>query len=151
MLDLSSRSASAPAKGKDGAVSVAAIPLVEERLSVSKRQVESGRVRVRLSVEERHETVSQEVLRDVLKIERVPCNVRVSEQPHVRHEGDKTIVPVVEERLVVEKVLMLIEEIHISRTSESETSQIPVCLRAERASIERDPEPQTQEKSGAIS
>jgi stress response protein YsnF len=36
---------------------VAAIPLVEERLAVAKRQVEAGRLRVRVSVEEREERV----------------------------------------------------------------------------------------------
>ncbi len=43
---------------------VAAIPLVEERLAVSKRQVESGRLRVRISVEEREEQVPVELTHD---------------------------------------------------------------------------------------
>jgi uncharacterized protein (TIGR02271 family) len=117
---------------------VAAIPLVEERLSVAKRQVESGRVRVRVTVEEREETVTEELFHDDLQIERVPRNVRVSELPHVRLEGNTTIVPVVEEVLVVEKALVLVEEIHISRRTVSEPASIPVKLRAERAEVERD-------------
>lgn len=118
---------------------VAAIPLVEERLSVAKRQVESGRVRVRVTVEEREETVREQLLHDDLQVERVPRNVRLTEIPHVRLEGDTTIVPVVEEVLVVEKALMLVEEIRISRRSVSEEAEIPVRLRSERASIEREP------------
>src|SRR5438128_4303326 len=82
---------------------VAAIPLVEERLSVAKRQVESGRVRVRVTVEEREELITEQLLRDDLQIERVPKNVRVTDVPHVRLEGNTTIVPVVKEVLVVEK------------------------------------------------
>jgi uncharacterized protein (TIGR02271 family) len=117
---------------------VAAIPLVEERLSVAKRQVESGRVRVHVTVEEREQVVTEQLLHDDLEIERVPRNVRVSEVPHVRLEGNTTIVPVVEEVLVVEKVLMLVEEIHICRRSVPEEAQIPVSLRSERANIERD-------------
>lgn len=117
---------------------VAAIPLVEERLSVAKRQVESGRVRVRVTVEEREELVTEQLMRDDLQIERVPKNVRVSDVPHVRLEGNTTIVPVVEEVLVVEKALMLVEEIHICRRSVPEEAKIPVTLRAERAAVERD-------------
>ena len=118
---------------------VAAIPLIEERLSVAKREVESGRVRVRITVEEREETVTEQLLRDDLQIERVPRNVRVTEVPHVRLEGNTTIVPVVEEVLVVEKALMLVEEIHVCRRSISEATEIPVKLRAERANVEREP------------
>jgi uncharacterized protein (TIGR02271 family) len=116
---------------------VAAIPLVEERLSVAKRQVENGRVRVHVTVEEREETVTEHLARDDLQIERVPRNVRLTEVPHVRLEGNTTIVPVVEEVLVVEKALMLVEEIHICRRSVSETAQIPVTVRSERAKVER--------------
>src|SRR5919107_2761305 len=105
---------------------VAAIPLMEEQLSIAKRQVESGRVRVRVTVEERHETVTEELLHDELQIEHVPKNVPVSEVPRVRLEGNTTIVPVVEEVVVVEKALMLVEEIHISRRSVAEEAQIPV-------------------------
>jgi uncharacterized protein (TIGR02271 family) len=117
----------------------AAIPLLEERLSITKRQVESGRLRVRVTVEERAETVTEQLLRDDLQIEHVPKNVRVTEVPQVRLEGNTTIVPVVEEVLVVEKVLMLVEEIHISRHSVAESREIPVTLRSERAHVEREP------------
>jgi uncharacterized protein (TIGR02271 family) len=118
---------------------VAAIPLVEERLSVAKRLVESGRVKVHVSVEERQETVTEELLHDELEVERVPRNVRVSELPHVRLEGNTTIIPVVEEVLVVERALMLVEEIHICRRSVAEQTQIPMAVRAEKATIQREP------------
>jgi uncharacterized protein (TIGR02271 family) len=121
---------------------VAAIPLVEERLSIAKRQVESGRVRVHVTVEEREETVTEQLFHDDLQIERVPRNVRLTEVPHVRLEGNTTIVPVVEEVLVVEKVLMLVEEIHVCRKSVAETAQIPVTVRAEHAEVQREPAPE---------
>lgn len=118
---------------------LAAIPLAEERLSISKRQVEAGRVRVRVSVEEHEEIVTEQLAHDELQIERVPRNVRLAEIPDVRLEGNTTIVPVVEERLVVEKALVLVEEIHIRRRSVSEPAEIPVTLRSERAEVERSP------------
>lgn len=117
---------------------VAAIPLVEERLEVAKRAVESGRVRVHVTVEERQETITEELLRDDVEIERVPRNVPLAEMPHVRLEGNVTIVPVVEEMIVVEKKLVLVEEIHIRRHSGTERREIPVTIRSEQARVERD-------------
>ena len=123
--------------GSDDPSELAAIPLVEERLSVGKRQVETGRVRVHVTVDEHEEMVTQQLMRDDLQVERVPKNVRLTEVPHVRLEGNTTIVPVVEEVVVVEKALMLVEEIHICRRSVAEETQIPVTLRSERATVER--------------
>lgn len=117
---------------------VAAIPLVEERVAIGKRQVETGRYRVRISVEEREERVPVELSHDEVEIERVPKNVAVDELPSVRLEGTTTIIPVVEEVVVVEKRLMLVEEIHVRRRSAVETEEIPVRLRAEQAAVERE-------------
>lgn len=117
---------------------VAAIPLVEERVVVGKRQVETGRYRVRISVEEREERVPVELAHDEVEIERVPKNLAVEELPSVRLEGTTTIIPVVEEVVVVEKRLVLVEEIHVRRRSAVEMQEIPVTVRAEQAAIERD-------------
>jgi uncharacterized protein (TIGR02271 family) len=117
---------------------VAAIPLVEERLEVGRRQVESGRVRVRVAVDQREEVVPAELVHDRIEVRRVPRNVAVSELPGVRLEGDTTIIPVVEEQLVVEKRLVLVEEIHVVRRTETAVQQVPVTLRSERAEIERE-------------
>jgi uncharacterized protein (TIGR02271 family) len=116
---------------------VAAIPLVEERLEVGKRQVESGRIRVRVAVDAREETVPAELRRDQVEIHRVARNVAVSELPSVRLEGETTIIPVVEEQLVVEKRLVLVEEIHVLRRTDTTVENIAVALRSERAEIER--------------
>ncbi|HWH21809.1 MAG TPA: YsnF/AvaK domain-containing protein [Allosphingosinicella sp.] len=115
---------------------VAAIPLVEERLSVGKEAVETGRVRVRVRVEEREERIQEELARDEVEIERVPMNVTLSEIPNVRLEGNTTIIPVVEEVLVVAKELVLVEEIHLRRKTTTEMQEVPVTVRSERAEIE---------------
>lgn len=117
---------------------VAAIPLVEERLEIGKRRVESGRVKVRVAVDTREETVPAELAHDEVEIRRVPRNVAVSELPGVRLEGETTIIPVVEEQLVVEKRLVLVEEIHVVRRTGTKVEQVPVTLRSERAEIERE-------------
>ena len=116
---------------------VAAIPLVEERVVVGKRQVETGRYRVSVSVEEREEKVPVELAHDEVEIERVPKNIALNELPSVRLEGTTTVIPVVEEVVVVEKRLVLVEEIHVRRKSTTSTEEIPVHIRAEQARIER--------------
>jgi len=124
---------------------VAAIPLVEERLSVSKRQVEGGRLRVRVTVDEREERVPVTLAHDEVEVERVPKNLPLTELPSVRLEGNTTIIPVVEEVVVVEKRLLLVEEIHVRRKTGTSTSEVAMQLRSEQAAIERDgggPEPQ---------
>lgn len=116
---------------------VAAIPLVEERVSVTKREVETGRVRVKVSVEERDENVPIELSHDEVEVERVPINKAISQLPSVRLEGATTVIPVVEEVVVVEKRLVLVEEIHVRRRSATETKQVQVRVKSEHAEIDR--------------
>ncbi len=130
---------------------VAAIPLVEERLAVTKQQVESGRLRVRIAVDERQENVPIELAHDAVEIERVPRNVPLEALPSVRLEGNTTVIPVVEEVVVVEKRLVLVEEIHVRRKTVTRTEEIPVALRVERAEVERDGTPAEAETAeGAV-
>jgi uncharacterized protein (TIGR02271 family) len=116
---------------------LASIPLAEERVAVTKKEVESARTRVRIGVEQREQIVPAELSRDVVEVKRVAMNQPLTELPAVRVEGATTIIPVIEEQLVVEKRLVLVEEIHVVRRSETEVEHVPVVLRAERAEIER--------------
>lgn len=117
---------------------VAAIPVVEERATVEKRQIEAGRTRIRVSVEEREDQVPVELTHDEVEIERVPRGVPLQSLPSVRLEGTTTIIPVVEEVAVVEKRLVLVEEIHVRRKSATERREVPVTLRAEQVAIEQE-------------
>ena len=117
------------------------LELVEETATVSKRTVETGRVRVSTHVEERQELIAQALRRDDVLVERVPINRVVETAPAIRHEGDTVIYPIVEETLVVEKRLLLKEEIHIIRTSRVETVEQEVTLRAMHADVQRTSTP----------
>ena len=114
------------------------IPVVEERLEVSRERVESGRVRIRKSVE-RHEAVVDEPLRrETVRVEHVPINqVITGEPPQVREEGDLTVIPVLEERLVTRTELVLVEEIHIHRDRSEYHDPQSVTLRREVVAVER--------------
>ncbi|WP_262032159.1 YsnF/AvaK domain-containing protein [Microvirga sp. Mcv34] len=113
------------------------IPLVEETATISKRQVVSGRVRVRTITDIVEELASADVQREDVEVTRVPVGRMVEMAPEVRTEGDVTIVPVLEEVLVVEKRLVLKEELHIRRRVAAETVEVPVTLRKQRAVVER--------------
>lgn len=115
------------------------VPVIAEQLEVARRTVEAGRLRLRKSVQERQEVVDLPVTRHEVVVDRVPINRIVTEPPQQRHEGDTLIIPVLEEVLVVEKRLMLKEEIRITRR-ESETHEPKsVTLRRENVEIDRVP------------
>ena len=113
------------------------IPLVQEHLSVSTRKVETGRVRVSTKIEERTEMVAAELQREDVTVERVPVNREIEAVPDVRWEGDTFIVPVVEEVLVIEKRLILKEELRIRPEKSMERVEKPVVVRRTVASVER--------------
>ena len=113
------------------------IPILEESVTVNKVEVRTDAVRVATSVETRDVLVEEVLDRGVLKIERVKVDRAVDVAPAPREEGDTTIISLVEERLVVEKRLFVVEEIHVTREQATERVAIPVTLRATRATIER--------------
>jgi len=115
------------------------VPLAEERLLVSKREVVTGKVRVRTIVETREEAVDVLLAREAVEVERREVGRFVDEAPPVREEGDLTIIPVMEEVLVVERRLRLKEELVIRRSRTEERHQETVTLRQDRALVEREP------------
>jgi len=123
------------------------VPVLEERLDVQKQAVETGRVRVRKVVHESEAVIDEPLLREEARIERVPINRRVDAPIPVRQEGDKTILSLVEEVLVVEKRLMLTEELHISLKRVETREPQRVLLRREEAEIDRIPASPAEEPS----
>jgi uncharacterized protein (TIGR02271 family) len=120
------------------------IALVEEEARIDKREVVTGRVRIRTRVEEAEETVRGTLDEEVVEVERVPVDRIVEAAPAVRQDGDVTIIPVMEEVLVVEKRLVLKEELHVRRRRTQETVEVPVTLRRERVEVERLPADETR-------
>ncbi|MBD2750100.1 YsnF/AvaK domain-containing protein [Microvirga sp. BT688] len=113
------------------------IPVVEETATVGKRQIVTGRVQVRTVTDTVEELAHTTVQREDVEVTRVPIDKVVETAPEIRTEGDVTIVPVLEEVLVVEKRLVLKEELHIRRRVATETVEVPVTLRKQRAIVER--------------
>ena len=113
------------------------IELAEEELAVAKREVEHGRAVVRTRVEERDEIAEIALRQQDVTVERVAIGVPVDVAPAVREEDGVLIVPILEERPVIETRLILKEEIRITRTSRTEIVREPVRLRSERAEVVR--------------
>ena len=132
------------------AASEEVIPLVEEIATVGKRSVVTGLLRVHMTTDVAEEIAHAQVQRESVEVTRVPIDRIVETAPEVRTEGDLTIVPVVEEVLVVEKRLVLKEELHIRRRVEAKAVEVPVTLRKQRAIVERLA-PETLDPEGEIS
>ena len=114
------------------------IPVVEEQLEVSRERVETGRVRISKSVEAREVVVDDPLKRESVRVEHVPINqVVTGAVPQVREEGDVTVIPILEERVVTRTELVLVEEVRIHRDHSEYHDPQRVTLRKEVVAVER--------------
>ena len=113
------------------------MPLHAEELSVTRRRVTGDTVRVSTATREREQLIDEELTHHRVEIERVVVDRVVDAVPPVREEGDVTIVPVVEERLVIETRLVLAEEIRITRRRQVHNASQTIRLRQEQVIVER--------------
>jgi len=124
------------------------IPLIEEELGVEKRNVETGRVRIETATELFNETVKAQLESSAIEVRRVKVDREVDHVPEVRVEGNVTIVPVLEEVLIIEKRLVLKEEVHISKRTVTEEAEVTVPVRKQRAIINREIVGKTADQKG---
>jgi len=117
-----------------------AIELLEEALRVAKRTVERGRVRVSVLTETEQRQVRETLRSSRVEVEHVAVGRRLEAgeaMPQSRTENDVLIIPVVEEMLVMEKRLVIVEEMHIRIVQDQEKVEQAVPLRRQRAVVER--------------
>jgi uncharacterized protein (TIGR02271 family) len=122
-------------KGKDQDEVV--VPLVAEEVSVAKKRVITGQVKVGTVTKESEQLVEEMLEHEHVEIERTAIGKQVDKAPPVRQEGDTLIIPVLEEVVIVERHLLLREEIRIRRTREKQPYQERVILRKQEAVITR--------------
>lgn len=114
------------------------IPVLAEEIALSRQQVERGVVRVHKRVETHTATVDALLTTEEVTVERVPINALVEgAAPQMREEDGVTIIPVLEEVLVVEKRLLLREEVRLTRSATTANTPQTVALRRETVEIER--------------
>ena len=117
------------------------IPVTEERARVDKQMIERGVVKVSTSIKHSEHLLTQTLRQEDVDIRRVPVDREVEAMPDVRQEGDVTVIPIVEERAVLVKRLVLVEELHVHRRTISKVVQVPVSLRSTEISVERHSSP----------
>jgi uncharacterized protein (TIGR02271 family) len=113
------------------------LEIVSESATLTKRDVVTGKVRVETRTEQVDELVTAALRTEDVSVERVPIDREVDVIPSIRTEGNVTIIPIVEEILVVEKRLVLKEEVHIHRAVSHEAVETLVNLRKQHAVVER--------------
>jgi len=112
------------------------VPLHVEDISIERRKAERD-VRVHVHTVSHDHLIDEAVAHERVEIERVAIGRPVDAVPPVREEGDTTVISVVEEVLVVERRLVLKEEIRLRRVRTIERHRETVTLREQQAVIER--------------
>ena len=114
------------------------IPVINEELLVSSKTVETGRVLISKKVFEEESVVNSMVSSEEVIVEKKEINQYVEVAPEaVRQEGNVTIISVVKEVLVIQKRLLLVEELHITKQKKEEPVVISETVRKEEIHILR--------------
>ena len=115
------------------------VPVMAEELTVETYRVARGKVRIHKRVETTEELVDTPVVSEQVIIEHVPMNKLVDDvAPQPRDEDGVLVIPLIEEVLVVEKRLVVREEVRISKRRSTTSTPQKVVLRREVVDIERE-------------
>ena len=115
------------------------IPVIQEQLLVGKKMVETGKVYISKKVYEEEFIQNEPVTSEEVIVERKEINQYIDvAPPAVRQEGDVTIISVIKEVLVVEKRLMLVEELHVTKHKRTDSAVIKEMLRREEINVTRN-------------
>ncbi len=124
---------------RDTRPEVQILPVLEEVPHIRRRRRVTGRVRVAVKTEEESVTLEATLRHRHVEVRRVPIGREVEEVPPVRQEGDTVIVPVLEERLVLIRRLVLTEEIHLRVATQEQATQLPATRLRQAVQIDRLP------------
>jgi uncharacterized protein (TIGR02271 family) len=117
------------------------VPVVEETAVVYKERVTTDTVRLHKRVHEDKQILDIPVQTEAIQVERVPVGRWIGAPAVVRHEGDTTVYPVVEEVLVTEKRLRLVEEVRVTRRQTTHNVRKQIGLRREEIVVDREAAP----------
>ena len=113
------------------------LPVVAEMLEMGISRHETGRVVIRKTVETEERLVDARRVIEHAEVRRVPVGRVVDAPVAARTEGGVMIVPIHEERVLVTRQLVIVEELHIALHRTEEEDSRRVTLRTEAVSIER--------------
>ncbi len=112
------------------------VPVLEEQLVVQTRQDEVGRVHVHKRVETVEQHLRAPVVREEVTVERIPADQYDANAPA---DPDETIIPVVEERLVVETRAVVVEYVRLRKRRITEEQDVRAPVRREVVTVEELP------------
>ena len=115
------------------------VPIYQEQASVSKRRIVTGKLKVSRVTHQSEQLLTEPLVRQKVKIDRIPIGKFVEAVPKIREEGDAIIIPIVKEIAVVEHCLVLMEEVWVRRVRSKENHRERVMLRSQEAIVSRDP------------
>jgi len=117
----------------------------EERLDVGTETREAGRARLRKYTTTETETVDVPVTKEKLSVERTPASGTTTTEPI--QDGDVTEeITLREERPVVEKETVAVEEVSVAKERVTETEQVSGEVRKEHADLDLDGSAETQRR-----
>ncbi|RIV23451.1 DUF2382 domain-containing protein [Fibrisoma montanum] len=115
------------------------IPVIQEQVRIDKEVVETGHIRLSKLVHEEEQTVDVPTTHEEVNVHRVTINQYVDvPPPPIRYEGDTMIIPILREVVVVEKRLVLVEEVHVTKRRTETHKPQQVTLRREEVVVQRD-------------
>lgn len=110
----------------------------EERLNVGTQEREAGHARLRKYVVTDHETVDVPVEREEVTVERTPLNGTEAHAGTGRIGEEEVDVTLHEERPVVEKEAVAVEEVGLNKQTVRETQRVEADVRKEQVDVETD-------------
>lgn len=115
------------------------LALSGESLEVSTARRVTEQVFIGTRTTERLESIDIELQHESYDIERVAIGRAITEVPATRQEGDVTIIPVIAEEIVIQRRLILKEEIRVRKVVRLERHLEDVALRSQHVEIRRVP------------
>jgi uncharacterized protein (TIGR02271 family) len=127
-----------PKKDVQNSPESSSIPIIEEKAIIEKKVVETGKVNISKVVYEDVDRFTIPTTEEHISVERISKNTIVDvAPPAVRYEGDVMIVSVLKEVAVVEKKIMLVEELRVTKTKIEKTETQDITLKREDVQVER--------------
>lgn len=128
----------ATAPATDEAQREQVIPLLAEEAHFDKKTVTTGSVRVHRGTETFTDSVNLPITRTEWEIVRTPVGQLYTEKPEVWHDGDTTVYPLVEERIVAKREYFVVEEVRVRRVATTTERTATVELKRDVLTVERD-------------
>jgi len=109
------------------------VPVFAEELTVETRPVRRGTVRLHKGVETVEQRTTATLMREEVIVERIPADQYDASAPA---DPDETIIPVVEERLVVETRAVVVEYIRLRTRRVTEDHEVRAPVRREVVTVQ---------------